>query len=116
MDCGHPSCEATQVDDIEIVACRVHGTLGWFRHGRTLAADVAVRLLFGDFDLVAELEAVSAPGRSALVYRPGSRRGRRSLACLPPGRWWRASPDLWLCRDRGLLLVSTPVRVAVGAG
>ncbi len=68
-------------------------------------ADVALAALFGDYDLVARLEAVSAPGHEVLLYRAA--RGRRDALAILPGRLWvEVAPGLYASHDERHLLLS----------
>ncbi len=91
--------------DLEAAVCAPCGTVEWFRSGRPLSAEVALAALFGDYDLIGELDAVSAPGNRVLLYRPA--RGRRSaLDILPSKRWFQVASGLHASHDGSHLLLS----------
>lgn len=89
----------------ETATCRECGSVEWFENGRPVVADVAMAALFGDFDLVSRLDAVSAPGPEVLLYRPTAA-GRRVLGVLPPHRWLEVAPSLHASHDGSHLLLS----------
>ncbi len=89
-----------------VIACAACGLLEFFGPGGALDPAEGVAALFGDYDLVARLPSVGAPGRTVLAYRPA--RGKRgSLEVLPPAVWLCAGPRLWLASDGDLLLLAT---------
>jgi hypothetical protein len=89
----------------EAAACRECGLVEWFEAGRPVVADVALAALFGNFDLVGRLDAVSAPGREVLLYRP-TPGGRRALDILPAHHWVEIAPALHASHDGSHLLLS----------
>ncbi len=102
-----PTCrlETRRHGRFEAAICRGCGSVDWFRDGRPVAADLALAGLFGDYDLVARLDAVSAPGREVLLYRPNLS-GRRALHILPEHRWIEVAPGLHAGQDGSHLLLS----------
>jgi hypothetical protein len=95
------------VGRIGVIACGSCGLLEFFGARGPLDPAEGVAGLFGNFDLVGPLEAVGAPSRRVLVYRPA--RGRKAaLAVLPEGVWLRAGADLWIASDGRVLMLATP--------
>jgi len=64
--------------------------------------------VFGQFDLVDELDAVWAPSRHILVYRAPGKRQRDHLTVLPKGTWLEVAPDLWASQDGDQHLLLAP--------
>ena len=99
------SLQTRRHGDIETVGCATCATVEWFRGGRPVVADVALASLFGEYDLVARLDAVRAPGREVLLYRAA--RGRRdALTVLPEGGWFEVAAGLFASHDGHHLLLS----------
>ena len=67
-------------------------------------ADIALERLFGEFDLVGGLDAVAAPGREVLLYRPPSLLIAAALRVIEPHRWMEAGEGLWVSHDGEHLL------------
>jgi hypothetical protein len=63
--------------------------------------------LFGNYELVATLDAVGSPAPEVLVYSAPSIRKRRNLLPFPKNSWVKAAPDLWLTHDGENLLLAT---------
>jgi len=91
---------------IDIVACARCGTIDWFRDGAPIEPFDGMADVFGSFDLVATLPAVSAPGRDVLLYRAPRGVSKSLLAALPPRAWLEAAPGLAVSHDGRHLLVS----------
>lgn len=90
----------------EVVACADCGEVAWFRDGRWLDPAEGMAALFGEYDLVGRLEALSAPAAEVLLYRPPSKRWRSHLEAFPKHVWLEASPDLFLSHDGEHLLLA----------
>jgi hypothetical protein len=99
------SYEIRSKGDLDAAICTRCGAVDWYRAGKPISAEVALASLFGDYDLVGTLDAVSAPGDRVLLYRPA--RGRRSaLDILPAKCWLEVAPDLHASHDGAVLLLS----------
>lgn len=92
--------------DIAIAACADCATIEWFRHGESIAAFDGMAAVFGMFDLVATLPAVSAPSREVLLYKAPRGSSRSLLDALPPKTWLEAAPGVAVSHDGRHLLVS----------
>lgn len=92
--------------EIEIVACARCGTIEWFRSGAAIEPFDGMADVFGEFDLVATLPGVSAPGREVLLYKAPRGVSRSLLAALPSRTWLEAAPGLAVSHDGRHLLVS----------
>ena len=102
--CIHSLTSVT--DDVEIVACARCRSIDWFRDGAPIAAFDGMADVFGAFDLVATLPAVSAPGREVLLYRAPRAASRSLLSALPIRTWLEAAPGVAISHDGRHLLVS----------
>ncbi|MDH3607052.1 MAG: hypothetical protein OER12_08645 [Acidimicrobiia bacterium] len=91
---------------IEVVSCGDCGEVGWFRRGEWLDPAEGMAVLFGQYDLVGRLEALSAPAPEVLLYRPPSGRWRAHLDVFPKHVWLEVSPDLFLSHDGEHLLLA----------
>jgi len=91
---------------IEVISCGNCGEVGWFRKGQWLDPAEGMAVLFGQYDLVGRLEALSAPAPEVLLYRPPSGRWRAHLDAFPKRVWLEAAPDLYLSHDGEHLLLA----------
>ncbi len=94
------------IGGIEVISCADCGEVGWFRDGQWLDPAEGMAALFGEYDLVARLEALSAPAPEVLLYRPPSGRWRAHLEVFPKHVWLEAGPDLFLSHDGEHLLLA----------
>jgi hypothetical protein len=92
--------------DVQLAACADCGTIDWFRHGVSIQAFDGMAEVFGMFDLVATLPAVSAPGPEVMLYKAPRGASRDLLKALPPRTWLEAAPGLAISHDGRHLLVS----------
>lgn len=68
----------------------------------------AMTAVFGNFEMVGQLDALGAPAARVIVYRPPSGRKRSYLDAFPRRTWLLAGPDLWMSHDgENLLLAPT---------
>ncbi len=95
-----------EVAGIEVISCSECGEIGWFRRGQWLDPAEGMAILFGQFDLVGKLEALSAPAPEVLLYRPPTGRWRAHLDVFDKGVWLEAAPNLWLSHDGEHLLLA----------
>lgn len=96
-----------------VIACAGCGLMEWFgAGGRPVDAAEAMAALFGSYDLIGPMPAVSAPARRVLAYRP-NRGGKAALQLLPPKSWLHAGQQLWLATEGELLLLATPDELMV---
>ena len=91
---------------IGVLACPDCGLLEFFGSEGRLDPAEGVAGLFGNYDLVAQMPAVGAPGTRVLAYRPHLA-GRGALELLPTGCWLQAGPRLWIASDGAALLLAT---------
>ena len=101
-DCAH---ETFAWGEIHLSVCPEDGTSEWSDGGEPIDGAEAMARLFGQFDLVATIDAIGAPGPTTLVYDPG-RRGSRRMRVFPPHRWFEGSPGLYFAHDGTHLLLS----------
>lgn len=94
------------VAGIEVVSCGECSEIGWYRRGQWLDPAEGMATLFGQFDLVATLDALSAPAPEVLLYRPPSGRVRAHLEVFAENVWLEAAPNLWLSHDGEHLLLA----------
>jgi len=114
---GGPSCthvmrEVTR--EIEIAACASCATIDWFRNGVSISPMDGMADVFGMFDLVATLPAVSAPGREVMLYKAPRGASRGLLDALPARTWLEAAPGLAISHDGRHLLVSPTTPIVAG--
>lgn len=102
--CIHTLTPVTR--EIEIVACARCGSVEWFRSGSPIDAFDGMADVFGAFDLVGTLPAVSAPGPEVLLYRAPRSASKSLLGALPIRTWLEAAPGLAVSHDGRHLLVS----------
>lgn len=102
--CIHTITAVTR--DIEIVACTRCGSIDWYRNGSPIDSFDGMADVFGAFDLVATLPAVSAPGPDVLLYRAPRAASKSLLSALPIRTWLEATPGLAISHDGRHLLVS----------
>lgn len=108
--CVHTAQPVTA--DIDVAACARCGVVDWFRDGRHIDGFDGMAEVFGMFDLVATLPAVSAPGREVMLYKAPRGASRTLLAALPRRSWLEAAPGLAVSHDGRHLLVSPIAPVA----
>ncbi|MBT8216854.1 MAG: hypothetical protein HKN74_13965 [Acidimicrobiia bacterium] len=94
------------VAGLEVVSCETCGEVSWYRKGQWLDPAEGMAELFGQYDLVGRLEALSAPAPEVLLYRPPSGRWRSHLDAFPKRIWLEVSPELWLSHDDEHLLLA----------
>ena len=94
------------VAGIEVISCGDCGEIGWFQKGEWLDPAEGMAMLFGQFDLVGRLEALSAPAPQVLLYSPPSGRWRAHLDVFDENVWLEAAPNLWLSHDGQHLLLA----------
>ena len=94
------------VAGIEVISCGECGEIGWFQNGQWLDPAEGMAMLFGQFDLVGRLEALSAPAPQVLLYSPPSGRWRAHLDVFDENVWLEAAPNLWLSHDGQHLLLA----------
>ena len=94
------------VAGVEVISCETCAEVIWYRDGQWLDAAEGMAELFGQFDLVGRLEALSAPAPEVLLYRPPNRHWRSHLDAFPKLAWLEAAPDLWLSHDGERLLLA----------
>ncbi len=94
------------VAGIEVVSCATCGEVSWYRRGQWLDPAEGMAALFGQYDLVGRLEALSAPAPEVLLYAPPSGRWRAHLDAFPKQVWLEAAPGLWLSHDQVHLLLA----------
>ncbi len=87
-------------------ACSECGTIDWFSSTGPIDPAEALAGLFGSYDLIGPVDAVGAPTRKVLAYRPPSSKKRAYLAGIPDGVWLKAAPHLWLSHDGEVLLLA----------
>ncbi len=92
--------------DLEVASCDTCGEVAWYRDGDLLDPAEGMAELFGQYDLVARLDSLSAPAPEVLLYRPPNRRWRAHLDAFPKRIWLEAAPDLWLSHDQEHLLLA----------
>jgi hypothetical protein len=92
--------------DVQLAACATCRTIDWFRDGISIQPFDGMAEVFGMFDLVATLPAVSAPGPDVLLYKAPRGASRNLLKTLPPRTWLEAAPGLAISHDGRHLLVS----------
>jgi len=102
--CTHVTRQVTR--EIEIAACASCGTIDWFRNGVSISPLDGMADVFGMFDLVATLPAVSAPGREVMLYKAPRGASRGLLDALPMRTWLEAAPGLAISHDGRHLLMS----------
>lgn len=98
--------EPVAVAGIEVISCGECGEVGWFRKGQWLDPAEGMAALFGQYDLVARLEALSAPAAEVLLYRPPGGTWRAHLDVFEKNVWLEAAPNLWLSHDGQHLLLA----------
>ncbi len=91
---------------IEVISCADCGEVSWFRKGQWLDPAEGMAALFGEYDLIGRLEALSAPAPEVLLYHPPSGRWRANLDVFPKHVWLEAGPDLFLSHDGEHLLLA----------
>ena len=91
---------------------RLTGKPGFTEVRQDVADREAMAALFGNFEMVGELDALGAPAPRVIAYRPPSNRKRANLDAFPRRIWLRASPDLWMSHDGESLLLA-PTRQIV---
>ncbi len=98
--------DAFDVSGLHAELCAVDGSVAWSDNGCELDGMEAVARLFGSFELVGRLDAITAPGPAVFVYLPGSMRGRARLRSVPTHEWMEVAPELWAMSDGAALLLS----------
>lgn len=97
-----------EVAGLRVTACVECGSVEWSGRYRPLDPAEGMAALFGQFDLVGRLPAVSAPGSEVLMYRAPNRRVKAYLRAFPAHVWLEVDTNLWLSHDgEHLLLVPT---------
>ena len=94
------------VADVEVISCAECGEVTWYRGGQWLDPAEGMAAVFGQYDLVGRLEALSAPAPEVLLYRPPSGRWRAHLDAFSRRVWLEAADDLWLSHDGEHLLLA----------
>lgn len=89
-----------------VAACSECGTIEWFGAGGAVDPAEAIAALFGSYDLIGPIEAISAPTSRVLAYQPPNSRRRGNLRALPKGVWLKAGPHLWMSHDGEVLLLA----------
>lgn len=102
------TCQHTPIEvaGLEVVSCDNCVEVAWYRGGEWMDPAEGMAELFGQYDLVGRLEALSAPAPEVLLYRPPNRRWRAHLDAFPKRTWLEAAPDLWLSHDGEHLLLA----------
>ena len=113
MEMKPESCEhkPTWVGRVAVTACADCGSVGWLADTGPIDPSEGLAHLFGNYDLVAHLDALGAPAPTVLAYRPPSGRKRRNLDALPQNVWLSVAPNLWLSHDGKILLLATNQRL-----
>ena len=62
--------------------------------------------LFGNYELIGWIDALGAPTRQVLAYRPPSKRKRPGLDAFPKRVWLKTGPHLWMSHDGEVLLLA----------
>ena len=95
-----------------MAACESCAVVEWASIAGPVDPAEAMAALFGNFEMVGELDALGAPAPRVIAYRPPSNRKRANLDAFPRRIWLRASPDLWMSHDGERLLLA-PTRQIV---
>ena len=108
-DCEH---RPVRVGRIDVSACESCATVEWRSVAGAVDPAEALTALFGNYEMVGQLDALGAPAPRVIAYRPPSNRKRAILDAFPKRVWLRASPDLWMSHDGESLLLA-PTRQIV---
>jgi hypothetical protein len=95
------------VADLLVAACEACRRVDWRDSVGEIDPNEGMAALFGNYELVATLDAVGSPAPEVLVYSAPSIRKRRNLLPFPKNSWVKAAPDLWLTHDGENLLLAT---------
>ena len=95
------------VGRIALSTCADCAKIDWFSDSGPVDPAEAMAALFGSYDLIGTMDALSAPADEVLAYRPPNGRKRRNLDALPKKVWLKAGPHLWMSHDGEVLLLAT---------
>lgn len=99
--------KVVKLGNVEVAFCEPCDLLEWTRNGKPIDPQEGVAQAFGDFDIVAAIDAVGAPARQVLVTAPTTPEGQRLIDQLPEGYWLEAMPSLWMSPGDQVLLLAT---------
>ncbi|HEX6946401.1 MAG TPA: hypothetical protein VF246_03540 [Acidimicrobiia bacterium] len=108
-ECEH---RPVRVGRIDVTACEACAQVEWGSITGPVDPAEALMALFGNFEMVGQLEALGAPAPRVIVYRPPSMRKRANLDAFPRRVWLQTAPDLWMSHDGETLLLA-PTRQIV---
>jgi len=101
--------------DLTLTICERCRTASWDRFGQPLDPAIGVELVFGDFEIVSEIDAVGAPAPRVLVASPAPK-SRGTLARFPMGVWIEMMDNLWISHRDGVLLLAIETGLAPVGG
>ena len=104
--------------DLTLTICERCRTASWDRFGQPLDPAIGVELVFGDFEIVSEIDAVGAPAPRVLVASPAPKSRAPTLASgqLPVGVWIEMMDNLWISHRDGVLLLAIEAGLAPVGG
>ena len=101
-----------RVGRIDVAACERCAVVEWSSIAGPVDPAEALTALFGNYEMVGQLDALGAPAPVVIAYRPPSCRKRANLDAFPRRVWLQATPDLWMSHDGETLLLA-PTRQIV---
>lgn len=108
-NCHH---QPVRVGRIDVVTCEACAEVEWHSVAGAVDPAEAMTAIFGSYEMIGQLDALGAPTRRVIAYRPPSARKRANLDAFPRRVWLRASDDLWMSHDGATLLLA-PTREIV---
>lgn len=98
--------ERVAIDGFVATWCPDSLEITWTIQDDQVDPAMALARLFGNFELVAALPGVAAPGPTVFVYKTRDRSRRAAMRELPPNMWLCAAPGLWISHDGQVLSMS----------
>lgn len=109
---SHCDHRPVRVGRIDIAACPSCAVVEWSSISGPVDPAEGMAALFGNYEMIGQLDALGAPAHRVIAYRPPSSRRRAHLDAFPKNVWLHAGPDLWLSHDGATLLLA-PTRQIV---
>lgn len=101
--CDH---RPVRIGRIDVAACPACAVVEWNSIVGPVDPAEAVAALFGNYEMIGQLDALGSPAPRVIAYRPPNGKRRAHLDAFPMNVWLYAGAELWMSHDGSTLLLA----------